>query len=434
MTMKNYFFNKHELSNGIEIYINSTPQFITTTMGLEFYIPLTKEEAGKTATLANVLVKGSKNYPTLQNINSRLADLKDAHITQGISEYGHLQGMHFTINALTDPVSSAEESPFDATLEVLEDILTNPYLEGGVFSNSYVQQSKDNLERTILELINDKRGYASEMLYKELYPNSPYGLSVYGDLEAINQINEENLYEHYKKMISEANLKIFITGSKSEEEYLNQLERHFSKIPKIKDFKELLAAKPDYKLSFSREPKHEKMEGINESQLFLVYQHDIDRRDKTNHSALKVYNSILGGGSGGLLFQIIREQHSLAYSASSSLDNTLKLIKCYAGIGDHNQYEKTVGLIKEQINQLRRGKFTNKDVAEKRNYLISLTKQALDNPYRRIAEILDLVLNDVFDLQDYSFGELKAVKKKDVRRIAEIICPDKNFTYFLRPR
>lgn len=199
--MKNYFFNKHELSNGIEVYVNSTSQFITTTMSLEFYVPLTKEEAGKTATLANVLVKGSKNYPTLQNINSRLADLKDAYITQGTGKHGHLQEMYFVINALTKPVYPGEESPFDATLEVLEDILTSPYLEDGVFLNSYVQQSKDNLERTILELINDKREYASEMLYKELYPDSPYGLSAYGDLEGIKQVNKKNLYDHYKKII-----------------------------------------------------------------------------------------------------------------------------------------------------------------------------------------------------------------------------------------
>lgn len=176
------------------------------------------------------------------------------------------------------------------------------------------------------------------------------------------------------------------------------------------------------------------MEGMNESQLFLVYQHNIDRRDKANYPALRVYDSLLGGGAGGLLFQVIREKHSLAYSTGSSLDNALKLVKCYAGIGDHNKYETTVGLIKEQINQLRRGKFTAKDVAEKRNYLIGMTKLALDNPYKRITKILDLVLNDVFDLQDYSFSELKEVKKKDVKRVAEMIDPDKNFTYFLRPK
>ena len=250
--MTNYFFNRYRLSNGIDVYVNSTPQFITTSMSLELHTPLT-EDSSKTSLLPKVLLRGSKNYPTFRDMNSKLSDLKGAGISASVSKHAHLQSLSFNLQAITNPVFPGEESPFDVSLEMLEDIIKNPYVEDGVFSKNYVQQEKENLKRNILELKNDKKAYSAERLHQELYPNNAFGQSCDGTLESIDKINEESLYQHYPKLFSQSNAKIFITGSKTEEEYLKQLEKHFSNIHYGRSLETMMIHKPDYRLDFCRE-------------------------------------------------------------------------------------------------------------------------------------------------------------------------------------
>ena len=430
--MTNYFFNKHELNNGIEVYINSTPQFITTNMSLNFYTLLT-EEAAKNTLLSEILVKGSKKYPTSKDVNSKLADLKGARICSSASKYAHLQEISFDIQALTKPVYKSEETPFDESLKILKDVLTQPYLEDGVFSKKYVQQEKENLKRNIRELVNAKQSYSLKRLKEELYPNNPFGLNAYGNIEHIDTLDEEKLYKHYLNLPSESNIKIFITGSKTEEEYLQQIESHFSKLSPGKTLTDLMKSKPDNKLDFSRKINPEKMRGVNESQLWVIYQHDINPKDEI-YPALVFYNALLGGTSSSKLFKEIREKHSLAYGTYSYLFSATNLLTCWAGIGDHKTYDKTVDLMKEQINLLKKGDFTGQEINNMRKYLIDTDKRNLDSPSARINKISSQVLNDTFDLQDYSYKEIKSVKKKDIQSIAKMFDADKCLIYFLRPK
>ena len=49
-----------------------------------------------------------------------------------------------------------------------------------------------------------------------MYKDKPFGLYKYGYVEDLETINAENLYEHYKKMISECKIDIFISGEVDE--------------------------------------------------------------------------------------------------------------------------------------------------------------------------------------------------------------------------
>ena len=61
------------------------------------------------------------------------------------------------------------------------------------------------------------------------------------------------------------------------------------------------------------------------------------------------------------MFQIVREKHSLAYTASSNYLRHKNCIFIRAGIEIDN-YEKTLNLIYEQIEDMKNGNFTDEDI------------------------------------------------------------------------
>ncbi len=74
-----------------------------------------------------------------------------------------------------------------------------------------------------------------------------------------------------------------------------------------------------------------------------------------------MYNWILGGSATSKMFQIVREKYSLAYTAASNYLRHKNSIFIRCGIEIDN-YEKTLKLIKEQLEDLKNGNFTDEDI------------------------------------------------------------------------
>jgi len=74
-----------------------------------------------------------------------------------------------------------------------------------------------------------------------------------------------------------------------------------------------------------------------------------------------LYNIILGSSANSLLFQNVREKASLAYSIKSVYVKQKANIFIRAGIEIEN-YEKAVNIIKEQLEKMRKGEFSDDDL------------------------------------------------------------------------
>jgi len=83
-----------------------------------------------------------------------------------------------------------------------------------------------------------------------------------------------------------------------------------------------------------------------------------------------VYNSILGNGANSMMFQNVREKAGLAYSAKSVFYKQKKNIFIKCGIQIEN-YQKAVDLIKVQLENIKKGEFSEEDINNSKKYLIS---------------------------------------------------------------
>lgn len=170
-------------------------------------------------------------------------------------------------------------------------------------------------------------------------------------------INEINLYDYYKKLISECKIDIFVSGDVEEEKIIDIILNN-ENIIKINEREAVYNKK---NIPFEKHEEREIVEALDVTQGNLVLGLSIDKNDKKERYVALVYNSVLGGSATSKMFQIVREKYSLAYTAASNYLRHKNSIFIRCGIEIDN-YEKTVNLIKEQLEDMKNGKFTDEDI------------------------------------------------------------------------
>ena len=76
----------------------------------------------------------------------------------------------------------------------------------------------------------------------------------------------------------------------------------------------------------------------------------------------------MGSSANSLLFQNVREKASLAYSIKSLYVKQKANIFIRAGI-EIPKYEKAIGLIKEQLEIMKKGEFSDEDLQSAKEYV-----------------------------------------------------------------
>lgn len=129
------------------------------------------------------------------------------------------------------------------------------------------------------------------------------------------------------------------------------------------------------------------------------------------------------------MFQIVREKHSLAYTASSNYLRHKNCIFIKCGIEIDN-YEKAVKLIKEQIEDMKNGKFTDEDVENAKTCVSSVVKMIPDEQDTIITYFLGQELAEhKMTLSEYE-ENVKKVQRDQIESFASKVSIDT--IYFLR--
>ena len=356
---------KKEIKQGITFHQIQTNKFKTNLFSIFLTVPLTRENVTKNALITAILRRGSNNLPSQELISKKLEEMYGASFDCGIEKSGDYHTIKFYLELINDQYLPEKEDLSKKALELLLSIAFNPYIENEAFKEEYVKQEKENLKQIIEGKIDNKASYALERCIEEMYKDKPYGLYKYGFIEDLENISSKDLYQYYLEMIQNCKIDIFASGELKEntEEIIKQNEN----ILKLKERK--IELKIDDKKEKIEEAKEIK-ESMNVTQGKLVIGLDV-LLDKENLSYITmVYNTILGVGANSKLFQNVREKASLAYSCSSSYIKRKQIIMARAGIEIEN-YEKAVEIIKQQLEDMKNGEFTDEDIKSAKNLIFS---------------------------------------------------------------
>ena len=363
-------YKQTEIKKGIKLHTIKTEKFKTNLIAIMLTTKLNRENVTKNALIPAVLRRGTKNLTTQEEINKKLEEMYGASLDCGLDKTGDNQVLKFYIETVNDEFLPQEaENMLKTSLEKIFEFVFNPYLENGCFKKEYVEQEKENIKQIIDGKIDNKARYSLDRCIEEMYKDKPYGLYKYGYVEDMKNINEKNLYEYYQQLINECKIDIFVSGIIDEE--TENIIKNNENIIKLKD------REPQYNeleiIAKRTEKENDVQESMDVTQGKLIIGMDLDIDDDNLRFDVMIYNSIFGGSANSKLFQNVREKASLAYTASSSYYRFKNNIFINCGIEIKN-YEKALEIIKQQIEDMKKGDFTDEEVENAKKGIIASIK------------------------------------------------------------
>ena len=421
------------MKQGIKLHTINTNKFKTNLIAMFLSIPLTRENVTKNSLLVSVLRRGCEQFKTQEEISKKLEEMYGAEFNCGLDKLGKNHVLKFYIESINDEfLPQNGENMLKQSIEILSEIVFNPFTQNGAFNEEYINQEKENVKQIIEAKKDNKARYALFRCVEEMYKDKPQGLYKYGYVEDLENINAQNLYEYYKELINTCKIDIFVSGKLENIDVENIIEDD-ENLSKLKDREpEYNINKPEPKNKIEQANKVEEKLDVTQGKLVIGYDVEASKEDIENKKFRYIgmlYNAILGGTATSKLFQNVREKASLAYTASSSFSYYTGNIFVNAGIEIEN-FEKATDIIKEQIEAMKQGDFTEEDLQNAKKVIVSNIAGISDEQDTEIIYFLgqELSGNNV-SLEQYA-EFVQDVNKNEIEDFAKKV--NFNTIYFLR--
>lgn len=382
-----------QLRHGVWLNMVQTDRFKTGCFSINLLQPLAEHTASVYALLPSVLLRGCSEYPNIQTISCRLDVLYGATVGAQVRKKGEVHAIGLYADFLEDCYAD-DEPVFAQMMDFLRQLLFEPCMEGDGFVKSYVDGEKQNLLNTIASRINDKRSYAVNRLLKHMCAGEAYGVTRLGEKEALEHVDHVSLYTVWQYLLKTSAIELFYLGQKSETEVIEQMKKLLSHLPEREKLchPETLVVLPNRPVQTVEESMD-----VTQGKLSIGFRTSITGQDE-KYPALLLMNSVFGAGMTSKLFMKIREEQSLCYYASSSLDKFKGILAVTSGI-EFEKYEVAKQGILQQLDDCKKGEITEEELESARNYLVSGLRACNDNPGQ---------------MDDYVIGQAVAGSQKTV--------------------
>ncbi|MGJ7920997.1 EF-P 5-aminopentanol modification-associated protein YfmF [Neobacillus sp. LXY-4] len=407
---------------GYHLHIVKTDKFKTNTFVWKMKAPLHKENNTVRALLPYVLQSNSKKFPSTTILRSYLDDLYGASLFVDLAKKGEYHIVSFSLEVANEKFLSDPTPLLRKAIEFFSEILTNPNVANSSFDPTTVDSEKRTLKQRIQSLFDDKMRYSSFRLVEEMCKDEPYALNVHGQMEDVDKITPEILYQYYQQAFAEDELDFYVIGDVNEYEVQSIADEllHFTpRTPKTAEVNQ------------NRQSKEEKevkeVQDVKQGKLNIGYRTHVVYGD-ADYFALQVFNGIYGGFSHSKLFINVREKASLAYYAASRLESHKGLMMVMSGI-DNKNYDQAISIIKEQMQAMKNGDFTDQELEQTKAVIKNQLLETIDTA-RGMVEILyhNVVSHKKISLTQW-LEQMEQTNRDQIVKVAEKI--DLDTIYFL---
>lgn len=415
-----------ELSEGIKLHKINTNKFKTNLISIFLTTKLDRKDITKKSLILSLLKRGTSNLRSQEEINAKLEDLYGAEFNSGIDKLGNNHIMKFYIESISDDFAYQKYEILKQSIDLLFDIVFNPLIEENQFKYEYFEGEKQKLQQIIEAKKDNKSHYSYTRCIEEMYKDEPYGLYSYGYLEDLENITNEDLYATYLELLKKCKIDIFISGNLEGKKEIDEIVNNNIRKSKLlsRKVEELYLENSDKKEVEEKVVK----ESMDVAQGKLVIGLDVLNCNKEDKLAVSVYNTILGGGANSKLFQNVREKASLAYSAGSMYIKNKNNIIIRSGI-EHKNYDKAVEIIKKQIEDMKNGEFSEKDIKDAKELIIASFVSMQDEQDSEISFYFGREMEQSKNNVEENIKEIEHITKEKIIEIAKKIRI--NTIYFL---
>ncbi|MGN7374879.1 EF-P 5-aminopentanol modification-associated protein YfmF [Bacillus halotolerans] len=419
MSYVNEVKTKH---GGLTAHIVETEKFKTVSLIFKMLAPLTKEQVTKRALFPHVLLRGTESRPKTAELRSYLDELYGTSVSADLSKKGEQHVITFRLEIPNEKYLKDQTPLLEKGLQLLAEIVFSPALEAGAFQSQYVDQEKRTLKQRIQAVYDDKMRYSNLRLIQEMCKNEPYSLHVNGEIDDVDAITADQLYETYRNAIQKDQLDLYVVGDVDRKQVQAAIDQYFHTEER---------ALETFVNNHSEQPEPKEVideEDVKQGKLNIGYRTNITFTDQ-DYSALQVFNGMFGGFSHSKLFINVREKASLAYYAASRIDSFKGLLMVMSGIEVKN-YKQAVSIIAEQFQAMKNGEFSEQDISQTKAMIRNQVLETIDTAYglseflyQQAAAQVDIPIEDFL-------ANIERVTKEDIIKVGEKIQLDT--TYFLK--
>lgn len=400
---------KNEIIKGINLYYIPDTKYKTVSMSAFLHRKLSRDEATSNALLSKLLKRGTVNCKDITELNICADNLYGMIYDVNISKKAYVQSIVSSVNFLSD--SYVDNSITEKCTEFMLDMIYKANVSECSFDKDVFKVEKQNLKDDIEGLINDKRSYANFRCIEEMCKGEENSVFEFGYIEDLDKIDEQSICTHYKKIISESPLDIFVVGDTDINILSEYIKAYFNEF----DFDILPIEKSEITVDSSGDVKYvEDVMEVNQGKLAMGFRTGIDI-DSPDYYALLLGNSIFGSGAHSRLFNTVREKMSLCYYASSMTDKFRALMLVSSGIEFEN-YEKAKNEIVKQMENIKNGDFTDEELEVSRNFIINNYRSCKDSAYAMKDYYRGHCFCKNHDTIDEAIEKIKVLTKDDVVR------------------
>ena len=161
---------------------------------------------------------------------------------------------------------------------------------------------------------------------------------------------------------------------------------------------------------------------VEQSKAILGFKID---KENTSEMAVRILNTMFGGSASSYLFKHLREERSLAYQISSTVDIKNGLLFALAGV-DHSRVKETEEHILIELEKFQNGDFTDEFLEETKNKILSDRQNSKD----RSKALISIVYNEyLMDTDDRQFIEkVNNITREDIIQAAKSVHIDTVYT------
>ena len=317
----------------------------------------------------------------------------------------------FTAEEMTCYYARASATNLHSVVEVLTDMLLH-----ATFPAVEIARERGVIQEEI-RMYEDQPGQvAQEAATALLFPTNALGRPLTGSSEGIARMTRRDLLNYRRKFYHAGNLFITVAGKTDLAEMRELLKPLLRKFPS--------GGRSPYAPASGRQnaPRFQLIRKPIEQSHFVLAMRGVSLHDP-RRSAFRLMSVILGENMSSRLFQVVREQHGLAYSISTGAAYYQETGAFFINAGvENSKVEQAIRLTLQTVRKLARRAPSAKELRRAKEYTcgqIHLSLESTDNQMMWMGE--GLVGHDRVINPEKLIRQIEAVTPEEVQAAAALL-------------
>ena len=391
----------HTLANGIRVVGKNMPNYRSLTIGVWVKAGSaceTPDENGISHFIEHMLFKGT------QKRSAKQIAVEVDSIGGQINAFTSKECTCYHMKVMSEKVETA--------VEILSDI---------VLHSSLKQEEIDKERGVILEEINmsndSPEDVAHETLSETFFEGTPVAKPILGPADNIRSFDRSNFIDYMDKYYYPENMVISVAGNYDEANLMKLLDKYFGQL----DQAGKKAFEPVYTQPKACKRFASKKKDTEQVHICLSFP-GFSLRDKDRY-ALSVLSNLIGGSMSSVLFQKIREERGLAYSAYSyqTAYSNAGMFSIYAGTSK-NYTPEVLEIVKRELKEICDKGISREEFQKSKDQLIGnyiLSTESTSSIMNNLGR--NLLLLDKIVTEEETLRTFQTVTMEDVNRIRETV-------------